>query len=104
MNIEAKKEELKERDLLCLVCKCAKLYNVTVDEILGRRRLHRICHARHVIWATLYNRGHWSLPQLGLLFERDHTTILNGVNRISGEEIDAIDPPPPDSQPAVLAS
>ena len=35
---------------------------------------------RRKIWATLQREGRLSLPQIGKMFNRDHTTILHGIN------------------------
>ncbi len=46
-------------------------------------------HARQHLMAELYATGRWSLPQIGNLFDCDHTTILFGIRRHVGRNIEA---------------
>lgn len=60
----------------------AEKYGVTVDEIKGVRRSKHITLPRHVciyIMRTITNK---SLPEIGKIFNRDHTTILASYENI----------------------
>jgi chromosomal replication initiation ATPase DnaA len=72
-------EELAARGLLGLTRTIAIAHDVTMIELVGRRRTQALSAARQELWAELYARGHWSYPRLGELFDRDHTTIMAGV-------------------------
>ena len=78
---------LEARGLRPLAEHVAREYHVTLDELLGNGRGMGESHARHVMWAVLRARGHWSWARLGMLFCRDHTTIMAGVKRVPGPEI-----------------
>jgi len=41
------------------------------------------CLARQIQWYILHRMG-FSFPVIGKLYHRDHSTIINGVNRIQG--------------------
>lgn len=69
---------------------CAKEFNITIDEILSKRRARAIARPRQVamyLSKTLTTR---SLPDIGRRFGgRDHTTVIHAVKRI--EELRAKD-------------
>ncbi|WP_103173750.1 helix-turn-helix domain-containing protein [Paracoccus sp. SY] len=46
--------------------------------VMGRCREAHICQVRHLIWAIAQQNGA-SLAQIGRVFNRDHTTILSGI-------------------------
>lgn len=56
-------------------------YDVTRDTLIGRRRTRSIAEARHhLMWILRVVLG-LSLPRIGSLLERDHTTIIHGVRK-----------------------
>jgi hypothetical protein len=56
---------------------------VSVGEILGPRRAPNLVAARHLaMWRVHKRLPHYSLPRIGRLFRRDHTTILYAVRKI----------------------
>lgn len=56
---------------------------VTVDDVFGRSRERRIINARfEAIAEVVQSRPHWSFPELGRLFNRDHTTIMAALDRV----------------------
>ena len=62
----------------------AKHYNTTRMDILGDSRLKEHTRPRHVAIFLSRKLTNHSLPQVGRAFgRRDHTTILNAVNRIT---------------------
>jgi len=72
-----------------LVRDAAELFEVRPSEILGDRRLKRICRARFaVVWAA--RRRGLSSPVIGHMMRRDHSTILDAERR--ADEIRASDP------------
>lgn len=58
----------------------AEKHRVTVDEMIGKRRFGHLTAARFEAYAAAYKAGK-SLSQIGRFFNRDHTTILNGIRR-----------------------
>jgi chromosomal replication initiation ATPase DnaA len=73
--------ELEERDLLTLAKQFAKAHSVTLEEMLGADRCRPAAAARHEFWTHLYDQGHWSYPRIGVLFGRDHSTIMQAVKQ-----------------------
>ena len=64
----------------------AKRYRVTRAELLGRRRLPHLVLSRHVaMLLTLEMVRGASLQQVGLWFNRHHTTVLAARERMHRE-------------------
>jgi len=59
----------------------ADRHSVSVRSIVGRCRLKEISAIRQEAMWEVYIRTELSLPQIGALFDRDHTTVLHGVRR-----------------------
>lgn len=60
----------------------ARAHDVTMADLKGRVRWHRLSHARHHAVALLsQHRSDLSLPMIGSLLNRDHTTIINSRRR-----------------------
>ena len=64
------------RELVAEIC---ARYLIAVDQVLSRDRRAATALARHHIWHELRERG-WSYPQIGELFRRDHSTVMQGVS------------------------
>lgn len=71
---------LRDRSLLELVERIAAEHHVTVEDVCSRWRAKSVSAARHKVWSRLRVMG-LSLPEIGALFGRDHTTVLVGVRR-----------------------
>ena len=65
--------------------KVAKKYGVTVDDIKGVKRTKDIAYARHITIYMIRKLTDMSLPQIGKLFKRDHTTVLSSIKTIERE-------------------
>ncbi len=64
----------------------AEAQNLSVDELIGKRRTARINQARQIAMYLARDITDASLPQIGEAFGgRRHTTILHGCNRIAGD-------------------
>jgi chromosomal replication initiation ATPase DnaA len=62
-------------------------FNVSVEALLGDRRMKNLSLARHHMWwrirgMTTANGEQYSLAKIGLIFGVNHTSVLHGVNRI----------------------
>jgi hypothetical protein len=53
----------------------------TRDELVGKDRATRLVAARHAVMWRMRRELGLSLPAIGRLFGRDHTTVLNGIRR-----------------------
>ena len=62
---------------------CAKEFNITIDEILSKRRSRAIARPRQVAMYLAKSLTTRSLPDIGRRFGgRDHTTVIHAVKRI----------------------
>ena len=69
-------------DILELV---SSTYSVSVEQLLSRSRSRHIAFPRQVAMYLLREQTNFSLPQIGdKLGGRDHSTVLYGVEKISG--------------------
>jgi chromosomal replication initiator protein len=55
--------------------------DVTMDELLGPCRLRCIAWARQDAMLRIRRELNLSLPQIGRIFKRDHTTVMHGIRR-----------------------
>lgn len=66
-----------------IILEVALKYNISPDAITGRSRAKNIIPARHeAIWRARYERPDLSLPQIGKVFDRDHTSCLAAIRKI----------------------
>ena len=66
-------------------------YNVKKEEIIGARRTKEIAAARHKAIYLVRTITEMSLPNIGKIFNRDHTTIMSSIETIEKKLItDAI--------------
>lgn len=49
-------------------------------QFFGTTRIHTVAHPRQDCMAMLYRETNLSMPQIGRIFKRDHTTVLHGIN------------------------
>lgn len=57
-------------------------FEIRRTSILSDRREFKIALARHVCMALAERTLSYSLPRIGRLVNRDHTTVLHGIRRI----------------------
>lgn len=58
-------------------------HGVSVEAIMSEHRGRGVVRARHEAWAEVYAyRPHWSYPEMGRRFNRDHTTIMYGIKKV----------------------
>ena len=67
------------QDVLQLV---AEAYEVTINELLGRQRVHRLVLPRHVAMFLVRKHTDHSFPEIGRRFRRDHTTVQHACRKI----------------------
>ncbi len=59
---------------------------ISVADVMSHRRGRHLISARHAcVYAVHKRRPDLSYPQLGRIFERDHTTILHAVRKCEAE-------------------
>ena len=60
----------------------SKKYNVSPDEIKGKRRTGNVASARHICIFMIRQLTDLSQAAIGAYFDRDHTTILNSIKTV----------------------
>ena len=65
--------------------KVTKKYNITEDELKGRKRQREIARVRHICIYIMRKMTDLSLPAIGKIFSRDHTTIISSLDNIETE-------------------
>ena len=61
----------------------AQVFNVAPHDIISRRKWGDAPLARHVAMYLVRQRTEMSLPAIGRLFDRDHSTVQSACRRIS---------------------
>jgi chromosomal replication initiation ATPase DnaA len=70
--------EMTGKQILAAV---AYVHRVPVDEIKGKSRKKSFALARHhLVWELRKRKTNYSLPMIGKMLHRDHTTILNSLD------------------------
>jgi chromosomal replication initiator protein len=60
----------------------AKYFGLTVDDLTSKSRSRPLTTARHVAMYLVRECTGMTLPKIGEIFARDHTTALHGINKI----------------------
>lgn len=68
-----------------IVREVARGFRVTYDEIMGRRRERSIVIARACAMAVVRRATTMSYPEIGDLFDRDHTTVMHHVQKVMSD-------------------
>ncbi len=71
-------ERLRMRGVYELVTDTAYSHRVSLSEVLSKSRKRPIAAARRAVCVALRARG-LSLPEIGALIGRDHTTVLHSL-------------------------
>ena len=70
--------EMVERIIACI----ANNYRMSPADLKGRKKSKEIANARHICIYIIRSMTDMSLPTIGNIFGRDHTTIMNSVEVI----------------------
>ena len=76
-------ESSADIEWLVIVDIVAGLAGITRDDILGQRRHRRIAWPRQIACYLIRRRCITSLPRIGQLMGRDHTTILHAERAVA---------------------
>ena len=66
----------------------SKRYNISIEEIKGKKRTTEIALARHISIYVIRNVTNLSLQNTAKIFGRDHTTILSSIDVIKSKMSD----------------
>ena len=61
----------------------AKYYDVSLNDLVSRRRTRNVVWARHVAMYLVKELTEHSLPAIGRAFDRDHTSVLHACRQIA---------------------
>lgn len=86
MNIKISLDEeykaVENYTLGSLVKAICDMFAVSKDDLIGSNRMAYIVTPRHILYYMGYTYTQNTLPALGMKLDRDHTTILYGVQKI----------------------
>ena len=57
-------------------------YGISKEELLGTRRTREIAQARHISIYLIRKVTEMSLPNIGKIFGRDHTTVMSSCEAV----------------------
>ena len=60
-----------------------KKYDISRDDLVGKKRTKEIAKARHVAIYLIRDITEMSYPNIGKIFDRDHTTILSSLDVVA---------------------
>ncbi len=60
-------------------------YSVSVEDLKGKKRTQNLAMARHISAYIIRTMTEMSLPAIGKVFNRDHTTIINSLEKVEAE-------------------
>lgn len=71
-----------DSDIEKIIKNTSSAYGIPVDDVLGDRRQKNTVLPRHLIMYKLRKELNLSLPRIGKIFGKDHTTIIHAYNKI----------------------
>lgn len=70
-------------DIQMAIVRVADYFDVSPRLILSDKRHANLVFIRQAMWSVLHNLG-YTFKDIGRNFNRDHSTIIHGVNRVHG--------------------
>lgn len=64
--------------IAAIVAEVSAATGISETDIMGTRRWANVSAARQLVWFIAHRNG-VSLPAIGAVFDRDHTTVWHGV-------------------------
>lgn len=71
-----------EKTTLEIIEMICEQYSVTREQLKNQNRTKDLVFARHLCMYLLYNCVKLKLSQVGQVFNRDHTTVMNAIQKI----------------------
>lgn len=63
----------------------SKKYGVSEDELKSKKKTSSVANARQIAMHVLRKTTDLSLPKIGKIFNRDHSTVLSSINKVDNE-------------------
>lgn len=69
-----------------IIAEVAKAHGLTPEDLTGRKRYLPLVHARcEAMRKVKQERPALSFPQIGRMFNRDHTTVMHHLGKVGGQ-------------------
>ena len=65
-----------------MIFQVAEFVGCTYEDLIGKWRMREVVIARHIIFHYFRYEMGMRLNQIGVLFERDHSTVIHGVRKV----------------------
>lgn len=65
-----------------IIAETCRAFAVTTEELMGPLHTRRLVRPRHVSWHLLNTELDMSRAEIGRMFDRNHTTVTFGLDRI----------------------
>ena len=82
INAHPKDNNKNYEDALSVI---SSMYNISTTDLLGTSRQNKYVIPRHIAMYILKNHYGLTLKRIGQIFDKDHTSIMNGCKRIENE-------------------
>ncbi len=80
--------KFKNKKLTHIVHKIMEDYDLTVEEIKGNQRTKQVTEPRWVMWKLIRKNSGLSYGEIGRLFNKDHSTVMNGIKKAPQDIVD----------------
>jgi chromosomal replication initiation ATPase DnaA len=77
--------DVEDERVVAVVDHAARLFGVTVAELVGARKRRPLVHYRQVAMAACRTLTDASYPTIALTFHRDRSTVMHGVARMADD-------------------
>ena len=82
INAHSKDNNKNYEDALSVI---SAMYNISTTDLLGTSRQAKYVIPRHIAMYVLKTHYGLTLKRIGQIFDKDHTSIMNGCNKIENE-------------------
>ena len=65
-----------------IISEVSRKYGVSEDDIRSKKKSENIANARHICIYIIRRMTDLSLPSIGKIFSRDHSTVLSSINKV----------------------
>lgn len=76
------RSSIKHATIKDIISAVAKFYDISIKDLTGKRRNKFISHARHIAMFLANELTDKSKTEIGIEFNRDHSTVISGYNKI----------------------
>jgi len=80
-NLKANKDQV----IKTAIVRVCKDYKITFEDMMSGSRKRTIVLPRMVLMYKLYQTG-FTLTEVGAIFNRDHTTVINAIRQIEAQK------------------